>query len=60
MIINVVSNSLNKYFIPQKEASDFLKISEATLKKFKKEGKLSYKRIGKRYYYTKKDLVNCI
>lgn len=43
--------------ISQKEAAAFLKVSEATLIKFKKEGKLTYNRIGKRYYYSKEDLM---
>ena len=44
--------------LSQKEAAEFLKISEATLIKFKKEGKISYTKMGKRYYFSKDELIS--
>lgn len=44
--------------LTQKEAANFLGVSQPTLIKYKKEGLVSCKQMGKRYYYSKNDLIN--
>lgn len=41
-----------------KEASEMLRISKVTLWRIRKKGKIEFRRIGEKVFYTKQDIDN--
>ncbi len=60
VLLEKEENKNHKELMNFKETCDFLGIHPSTLNKWKAENKIPYKRLGKRIFFDRKDVLNSL